>query len=360
VDVWDIGGAQMNLREKIANWNIIKHTKIWLIISAAIILVGITSMVVNQLTIGSPLNFGIDFMGGTVITLTCEEKPDVGAVRGILASEGFKDAIIQEAQGNKIFIKIKAETLDNDVKNRIIDGISVNIAKVDTEQIGITSIASVIGNELKKSGLISLALALLFILFYITMRFTFKFGLATIIALLHDVFVTLGLLAIFRIELNAPFIGALLTIITYSVEDSVVVMDRVRENVKFRGKETFPMLVNKSITGVWVRSMNTSITTFFASFALVVFAGPTMRDFSMTLMFGLLAGTYSSIYIASPLLVLWHKGKEKVSSVTEKRVISVESRVETTTSESHTEQKVSLSKKALKKKRGKKSKRKRR
>lgn len=350
----------MNFREKIANWNIVKHTKLWMIISIVIILVGITSMVVNQFTIGSPLNFGIDFMGGTVITLTCEEKPDIGAVRDILASKGFKDAIIQEAQGNKIFIKIKAETLDTDVKNRIIDEISVNVAKVEMDKIGITSIASVIGDELKKSGIISLVLALLFILFYITMRFTFKFGLATIVALLHDVFVTLGLLALFRIELNAPFIGALLTIMTYSVEDSVVVMDRVRENVKFRGKETFSVLVNKSITDVWVRSMNTSITTFFASFALVVFAGPTMKDFSMTLMFGLLAGTYSSIYIASPLLVLWHKGKEKVSSVTEKRVISVEPRVETAVGKSHTEKKVSLSKKALKKKRGKKSKRKRR
>ncbi len=350
----------MNFREKIANWNIVKHTKLWIIISVVIILVGITSMVVNQITMGSPLNFGIDFMGGTVITLTCEEKPDIEAVRDILASEGLKDAIIQEAQGNKIFIKIKTETLGSDVKNRIIDGISTNVAKVDTEQIGITSIASIIGSELKKSGIISLALALLFILFYITMRFTFTFALATIIALIHDIFVTLGLLALFRIELNAPFIGALLTIMTYSVEDSVVVMDRVRENVKFRGKETFSVLVNKSITDVWVRSMNTSITTFFASFALVVFAGYTMRDFSLTLMFGLLAGTYSSIYIASPLLALWHKGKEKVSSVTEKRVISVEPRIGTAASESHTEKKVSLSKKVLKKKRGKKSKRKRR
>jgi len=313
----------MNFRDKIARWNIVKHTKLWLLISIVIILVGIGAMVVNQVKTGYPLNFGIDFRGGTIISVTCEKTPDISAVRKILASEGYKNAIVQESSGNKISIKVNAEAVNPDTVNKIITEISTKVSKVDKNKTGITSIAPVIGKDLEKSGLISLTLALLFILLYITMRFTFKFALATILALFHDMLVTLGMLALLRIELNAPFIGAFLTIMTYSVEDSVVVMDRIRENLKFRTKETFPALVNRSITEVWVRSMNTSITTFFASFSLVVFGGPTLRDFSMTLMFGLLSGTYSSIYIASPLLVLWNRGKEKEEKVAKKRVISV-------------------------------------
>ncbi len=312
----------MRFRERIRNWQIVKRTKLWITISMVIILIGIGAMIFNQVTTGLPLNFGIDFRGGTVISLTCEKTPDVAAVRNILIENGYKDAVVQEAKGNKITIKLNAKTINPDDANKIINEISTKVAPVEKDKTGITSIAPVIGKELIKSGTIALALALLFILFYITVRFTFQFALATVLALFHDILVTLGMLALFRVELNAPFIGAFLTIMTYSVEDSVVVMDRIRENLKFRTKETFPELVNRSITEVWVRSMNTSITTFLASFSLVLFGGPTLRDFSMTLMFGLLSGTYSSIYIASPLLVLWHKGKDKVK--TPRKVATVE------------------------------------
>ena len=312
----------MRFRERIRNWQIVKRTKLWITISMVIILIGIGAMIFNQVTTGLPLNFGIDFRGGTVISLTCEKTPDVAAVRKILVENGYKDAVVQEAKGNKITIKLNAKTINPDDANKIINEISTKVAPVEKDKTGITSIAPVVGKELIKSGTIALALALLFILIYITVRFTFQFALATVLALFHDILVTLGMLALFRVELNAPFIGAFLTIMTYSVEDSVVVMDRIRENLKFRTKESFPDLVNRSITEVWVRSMNTSITTFLASFSLVLFGGPTLRDFSMTLMFGLLSGTYSSIYIASPLLVLWHKGKDKVK--TPRKVATVE------------------------------------
>ncbi len=312
----------MTLREKIKSWQIVKYTKLWFTVSIVIILIGIGAMVFNQATTGLPLNFGIDFRGGTVISLTCEKAPDVSAVRNILVENGYKDATVQEAKGNKITIKVNARAIKPDDATKIINEISEKVAPIDKDKTGITTIAPVIGEELIKSGSIALVLALLFILFYITIRFTFQFALATVLALIHDMLITLGMLALFRVELNAPFIGAFLTIMTYSVEDSVVVMDRIRENLKFRAKETFPDLINRSITEVWMRSMNTSITTFLASFSLVLFGGPTLRDFSMTLMFGLLSGTYSSIYIASPLLVLWHKGKDKER----KRIATVESR----------------------------------
>ncbi len=304
----------MNFRDRINNWNIVGRTKLWFSISITIIVIGIAAMVVNQVRFGSPLNLGIDFKGGTIVRLTCAEKPDTGKVANILSSLGYKDAIIQEAQGNKLTVKLNASMISPDDVNKIVDNISKEVSKVDPDQTSITSIAPVIGSELEKSGAIALGLALLFILFYISIRFQLQYALATVIALFHDMIITLGMLVLFRTEINAPFIGAFLAIITYSVEDTVVVMDRIREKLKFRAKESFASLVNSSITEVWVRSMNTSITTFFASFALVLFGGPTLRDFSMTLLFGLTSGTYSSIYIASPLIVLWKKNKPRTES----------------------------------------------
>ena len=303
----------MNFRDRISKWNIIGRSKVWFSISLAIIFIGIVAMVVNQVRTGFPLNLGIDFKGGTVINITCSSTPDTTKVSKVLADAGYKNAIIQEGAGNKITIKLTVDTIKPEDATTIINNISKDVAPVIEDDR--TSIAPVIGRELEKSGAIALGLALLFVLFYITVRFAFKFGLATVLALFHDILVTLGMLALFRVELNAPFIGAFLAIITYSMEDTVVVMDRIRENLRFRGKEQFKDLINRSITEVWVRSMNTSLTTFFASFALVLFGGPTLRDFSMTLMFGLISGTYSSIYIASPLLVIWQKDKKPVRSV---------------------------------------------
>jgi preprotein translocase subunit SecF len=305
----------MNFRGRISKWNIIGRSKLWFTISLTVIIVGIVAMVVSQVRTGFPLNLGIDFKGGTIINITCSSQPDLAKVSKVLSDAGYKNVIIQEGAGNKITIKLSVETIKAEDANTIIDNISKDVAPVISDQTGITSIAPVIGRELEKSGAIALGLALLFVLFYITIRFAFKFALATVVALFHDILITLGMLALFRVELNAPFIGAFLAIITYSVEDTVVVMDRIRENLRFRGKEQFKDLVNRSITEVWVRSMNTSLTTFFASFSLVLFGGPTLRDFSMTLMFGLLSGTYSSVYIASPLLVMWQKEKKSAKSV---------------------------------------------
>lgn len=337
----------MNLRESISRWNIVKHTKLWFTISLIIILIGIGALLFNQFTVKSPLILGIDFKGGTVIELYLESKPDLGKVNTVLSGLGIKGAIVQEAQGNKIIIKTTAEMISPELVSQIETNISDNVAKVTEKSI--TSIAPVIGRELMKNGAIALGLALLFILLYISLRFQFKFALATVIALFHDVAITLGMLALFRVELNAPFIGAILAIITYSVEDSVVVLDRIREKLKYKGKQSFKDLVNDSIKEVWIRSMNTSLTTFFSSLALVIFGGATLRSFSMTLLFGLISGTYSSIYIASPLLVLWHKEPER-----EGRFVRVEEAVKTepqlNTVASESESKEEISKKPSKKK----------
>lgn len=344
----------MSLRDRIATWNIIGKTKLWFTISIVIILVGIIAFIVNQVTLGEPLNFGIDFRGGTVVNITCTEKPDESKVKDILSEKGYKNAIVRGAEGNKILIKLSEETIKAEDIDAIVSEISQNVSPVT--QHSDTLIAPVIGGELQRSGLIALGLALLFILFYITVRFAFQFALATVLALFHDVIITLGMLALFRVEINAPFIGAFLAIITYSVEDSVVVLDRIRENLKFKTRETFASLVNRSIQEVWIRSMNSSLTTFFAALALLLFGGSVLRDFSMTLAIGLLSGTYSSIYIASPLLVLWKKEKVpqyKVPRAKEEVAITVD--VPELDTEKPVEKKTMKAKKSSKgKKKGKK------
>jgi len=309
----------MSFRDRIANWDIIAHTKLWFSISIIVIVIGLVSMGINWVKTGSPLNLGIDFRGGSVITLTCQNSPDAQKVRGIVVNIGYKDAIVQEAKGNKVIIKINAQSVSPDDVTKIVNEVD-KLYKVDKDATQITSIAPVIGSELMRNGAIALGLALLFVLFYISVRFEFKIAAATVLALFHDILVTLGMLSLLKVEINAPFIGAFLAIITYSVEDTVVVMDRLREKLKFKSRETFREIVNKSVTEVWVRSMNTSITTMFSSLALVIFGGPTLRDFSMTLLFGLTSGTYSSIYIASPLLILF-KGETVKEEIAKKESV---------------------------------------
>lgn len=294
----------MSFRDRISQWDIIGRSKIFFSISIIVILVGLISMGVNFAKTGSPLNFGIDFKGGTIVSFSCKTTPSAAKVRGIITSLGYKDPIIQEAEGNKLIIRLSASMIKSEDLTTIQTEVD-KLYKINKDTLQVTSISPVIGGEVAKNGAIALGLALLFILLYISIRFELKIALATVLALFHDMLVTLGILSLFRVELNAPFIGAFLTIITYSVEDTVVVMDRIREKLKFRGKESFRDLVNNSVTDVWVRSMNTSITTFFSALTLLIFAGPTIRDFSMTLLFGLISGTYSSIYIASSLLVLF-------------------------------------------------------
>ena len=210
-------------------------------------------------------------------------------------------------------MKVEATEIDPAVSGKILGAIEAKYGAMDKGTKEITSIAPVLGRDLLKRSALALGVALLFTLLYITIRFKWSFGLATIAALLHDVLVTLGILALFRIPLNAPFVGALLAIITYSVQDSVVILDRVREKLRYRTKEPFDKLANAAVTETWMRSFNTSFTTFLAVLALFLLGGSPVRDFSATLLIGIVAGTYSSLYIVVPLLVQWSQRSGKTA-----------------------------------------------
>jgi preprotein translocase subunit SecF len=305
----------MTFRERILKWDIIGRTRTWFTASSIIIAIGIVAMVVNTVSFGSPLKFGIDFIGGTLINASFEKAPDEAVVRDILSANGYSNVTVQRAGEKGITMKVETNEIDPAVSGKIISDIVAKYGAVDVGTEEITSIAPVIGRDLLRRSSLALGLSLLFTLLYITIRFKLSFGLATILGMVHDIFVALGILAVFRVPLNAPFVGAFLAIITYSVQDGVVVMDRIREKLRYRAKEPFDKLANAAVTETWMRSFNTSFTTFLAVLVLFVMGGSPIRDFSTTLLVGIISGTYSSIYISTPLLVLWVQGREKAAAL---------------------------------------------
>jgi len=305
----------MTFRERILTWDIIGRTRTWFTVSSVIIVIGIVAMIVNTFSFGSPLKFGIDFIGGTLINASFEKAPDEAVVRDILSANGYSNVTVQRVGAKGITMKVEANEIDPAVSGKIISDIVAKYGAVDVGTEEITSIAPVIGRDLLRRSSLALALSLLFTLLYITIRFKFSFGLATILGMVHDIFVALGILAVFRVPLNAPFVGAFLAIITYSVQDGVVVMDRIREKLRYRAKEPFDKLANAAVTETWMRSFNTSFTTFLAVLVLFIMGGSPIRDFSTTLLVGIISGTYSSIYISTPLLVLWVQHREKVAAL---------------------------------------------
>lgn len=290
---------------------IVPKRKLYFSISLVVILISVLAIVFNYITIKAPLNFGLDFTGGTIFDLKFERTPTVSEAREVLREFGYGTSVIQISQEGKLIIRINQINLTTEEREKILSKLEEKFGKLDRENIRLSNIGPTISNELKRSGIIALLVGLSFIFIYITLRFQFRFAVVTILALLHDTIITVGFLALIRQQINSPFIGALLAIIAYSVQDSVVILDRVRENLKIlKDKFSYDEIVNKSIQQSFTRSLNTSITTLLAIIAILIFGGSTIRDFSFTLLFGIAAGTYSSIFIAAPLLTVWNKLSE--------------------------------------------------
>ncbi|MEE8575024.1 MAG: protein translocase subunit SecF [Thermodesulfobacteriota bacterium] len=257
-------------------------------------------------------NLGTDFSGGVAVQFRFDKPVVIETVREVLIAGGIKDAELQEiGDSRKLMVKIKRSETD-------LRGLSSSIGKVfnsampdnpyvvdSTEEVGPT-----VGKRLQKDALFAIAVALFGILFYIGWRFEFRFGIAAVVATFHDVLAVLGILFIVNMEINLLIITALLTIAGYSINDSVVVFDRIRENLRknAKTKETLTALINRSINEMLRRTVVTSGTTLLVLLSLIIFGGEVIHDFAITLFLGVLIGTYSSIFIASPMLLVW-KGK---------------------------------------------------
>ncbi len=249
---------------------------------------------------GQGLRLGIDFTGGLYLDIRFEQAPDVSQVREILGALDLEQSVVQRSAESII---IRTPPVDAAGRDALLAGLRAEWP--DLELMNLEEVQPVIGQELGGQAVLALAVALLGMIIYITYRFEFKFAIAAIVALFHDALVTLSILAILGVEINSPFVAAVLLIVGYSVNDTIVLFDRIRENVGDRTKEPLPVVVNDSITQMLSRSVNTSATTLLAIGSMLVLGGRTIQDFALALFLGVLAGTYSSIFIASPFWTGW-------------------------------------------------------
>jgi len=294
---------------------LIKDTKIDFIslrkkafaISAILVAVGIFSFIMISL---GKANLSIDFTGGTNVQVRFAEKVNIGDLRSALEKGGIDDVQIQEVSGTRdFFIKTKlSDTEKESLTTKITSILSTQLKGAKFEMLGSNMVGPGVGQSLKKYAIIAIVLALLGIIIYIAWRFTFLSGIAATIATFHDVLVIAGVFYFLNKEFNLLIITALLTIAGYSLQDTVVVFDRIRENSgKMKSREDFGSIINASINEVLSRTIVTGISTLISLAAIMIFGGEVLFDFAFALFLGLIVGTYSSIFVASPILYAWRQ-----------------------------------------------------
>ncbi|MCB2300480.1 protein translocase subunit SecF [Clostridium tagluense] len=278
---------------------IVEKTKLWFAMSLFVIIIGMGFMVTKG------LNLGIDFKGGTKLDIKMNQafvKADVDKIIDKHAKNEYLSKTLDE--GKNLEITVKSDALTADQTATMVKEIKTQFKS--SELISENTIGASVGSELKSKAITGLIIAIICMLIYIGIRFEFKFGVAAIIALLHDILIMVGVYAVFRIQVNATFIAAILTVVGYSINDTIVIFDRIRENQKNMRKSSIEEITNTSVTQTMARSINTVATTLFTIIAVYIFV-PSIQELSFPLIIGILVGCYSSIFIASPVWVILKK-----------------------------------------------------
>lgn len=257
------------------------------------------------------LNFGIDFAGGILIEARMPENAEVSKVRELITSQ-VKDVQIQNVDKQDLLIRVaKTDEEQSVIVKKIQEILNQNFTNVEYRKIDY--VGPQVGSELIKKGFMALFMSFLFIMIYIWIRFDWQFGLGGIFALIHDAILTLGFFAISGLEFNLTSIAAILTVIGYSINDSVVIYDRIRENLRRYKKMDLAALINSSTNSTLSRTVLTSGVTLFSLLALMIFGGEALHSFSTATFVGIVIGTYSSIYISAPILIYLDPRKEEKS-----------------------------------------------
>jgi preprotein translocase subunit SecF len=273
------------------------------------VLVGLGLLAFVMVLLGRA-NESVDFTGGTALQVRFSAQVPIHDLRVALLQSGISDVQIQEVTGTRDFlIKTKlSDTAQEKTQDKLSKVLSASFKDKKFEILSANMVGASVGKELKKDAVIAIVLAMLCIVAYIWWRFTFIFGIAATIATFHDVLAMLGLFYVLNLEMNILFITALLTVAGYSLTDTVVVFDRIRENMgKMKSRDEFGSVINRSINEVLSRTLITSLTVLLVLAALLVLGGEVLFDFSLALFIGVLVGTYSSIFVASPLVYVWRK-----------------------------------------------------
>lgn len=311
------------------NLKVVKNRKIWLSISAVLMSVSLVFIFLWG------FNFGIDFTGGSLLEVKFKgEAPSVLEVRESLSEIELDSLTVQSTEGNTFVLKFK--NIDSESHYSALEALNVLALETNNpdgeydfvsylendffEEVQFNSVGPSIGQELKSKSFNTMAIVLILIILYVALVFrkvsrpvsSWNYGISAIIALFHDVLIVLGVFAFlgkfYGVEINTPFIAAILTVLGYSVNDSIIVFDRIRESLP-KSNDNFVNTIDRSIKQVLVRSLNTSFTTLLVLLSILFFGGETIKDFVLALSIGIFVGTYSSIFIASPLLTLFDRRK---------------------------------------------------
>ncbi|HBN97044.1 MAG TPA: protein translocase subunit SecF [Firmicutes bacterium] len=280
--------------------NFVRYRKPVFILSAVMVALSIIFMFVPG------LNLGVDFTGGTILERRTGQNVTTDQVRRVLDEAtpdvNLSGAVVQILDESNEFMVRTRELSNADIIriDRAFDAEFGSLAELRTDVVG-----PVIGQELVRNALIAIVVSALGILAYVSWRFEFRFATVAVVCLLHDVLIVLGFFALTGREVNSPFVASVLTVLGYSINNTIVVFDRIRENMRMKKRENYEVLVNNSLNQTLTRSVNTSITTLLVVVMLVIFGGSAIGDFAMALLIGILLGTYSSLFVAGPLWLTW-------------------------------------------------------
>ncbi len=281
--------------------------KYWFIFSGLLLALAVSALVYNGIVHKKIMNFGIDFTGGTMLNLRFPQPVSVEDIRNVLVKYNLEQSIIQKSGTRDIYIR--TGELERETRARIMDDLRDSYGEV--ELLEADTIGPVIGKELATQAVWALLLASLGITLYVSFRFEFKYAVAALLALYHDALITTGVIAILWRNIETPFVAAILTIMGYSINDTIVIFDRIRENrKKLAGKKkSTGEIVNISVNETLARSINTVLTTVMIVICVLFFGGETLKDFALVLLIGFVIGAYSSIFLASPIVAAWEARK---------------------------------------------------
>ena len=290
------------------NLHIIRNIKYYLSVSIVIVVLSIVVFFAKG------LNYGIDFTGGNLFQLKYNDKKitlteineNLDKLSEKLPQVNSNSRKVQISEDGTVILRVP-ELKEEDKKEVLNSLQELGAFNLDKED----KVGASIGDDLKKSAIYSLGIGAILIVLYITLRFEFSFAIGGILSLLHDIIIAVGFIALMGYEVDTPFIAAILTILGYSINDTIVIYDRIRENLKRRHTKNWTLedCMDESVNQTAIRSLNTSITTLFSVIALLIFGGASLKTFIMTLLIGILAGTYSSIFIATPIVYILNKRK---------------------------------------------------
>jgi preprotein translocase SecF subunit len=310
-------------------FNLVERRRYYYIFSAILITIGIAAMIFSLVDTGSLLQVSIDFTGGTLLSAQFTEAVEEEELRVVLEDFGLDEIIVQELQaieregadtpypdGSRW--SVRTEELTAAEVTQLLNQLDETLAPLDQEATSTSQVSAAVGDEVTQASVGAILVATIVILFFVWIAFrkvphAVRYGVSAIIAMVHDILIIVSAISILGLvlgwEVDALFLTALLTVVGYSVQDTIVVFDRIRENIPKRRDEAYELIVNRSVLETIHRSFATQLNAVFVMIAIVLFGGETIRQFVLILLIGLTSGTYSSIFIAVPLLVSWSKGE---------------------------------------------------